>query len=128
MQKNRRRLRLRHKEEEQQEHGPRHPENLPLRPAPVFRVDGEAGEEGPDGGTAKGGGDPEGDGVGEVEEGVQVLHGGAATGEGWAAEEAEKEAEEDEATEIVDQGERDGEDGEEGEGGDVGDVAAEGGD
>ena len=82
-------------EEHEDEDGAGDPEDFPERPAPSFRGDGEAGEEWPECGIAVGGGDPEGEGVGEVEEGIHVLHCGAAVDEAGGAEEALQEAEDD---------------------------------
>ena len=109
----------------QDEDGARHPEDLPEGPAPVFRGDGKAGEGGADGGRGECRGDPGGQAVGEVDDGEDVLHGGAAGGEAWAAEEAGEETEDEEPRVVVDEGGGHAEDDEDGEGCDVGDVAAE---
>lgn len=75
-------------EEHQDEDGPGDPDYLPEGPAPAFHGDGEAGEEGPHGGTAVGGRDPEGHRVGQFEEGVHVLHCCPAGREAGATQEA----------------------------------------
>ena len=53
-------------EEHENEDGGGNPENFPERPAPAFGFNGEAGEQRSEGGTAVGGGDPDGKRVGEV--------------------------------------------------------------
>ena len=97
-------------EEHEDEDGAGDPEDFPKRPTPAFRRNRKAGQEGPESGTAVGGGDPEGEGVGEFEKGVHVLHCGTAVGEAGAAEETLKETEHEEACEVVDQSRWDGED------------------
>ncbi len=90
-------------EEHEDEDGGGEPEDFPQRPAPAFSCDGEAGDKGAKSGTTVGGGDPDGERIGEFKERVHVLHCRTAVGEAGAAEEALEETEDEEAGEVVDE-------------------------
>jgi hypothetical protein len=80
-------------EEEGQEDGAVHPEHFPLRPAPVFRRDAEAADNGAEGGAAGCSKGPQGEHVGQLYQREDVLQGCAAGGETRATEETLEEAE-----------------------------------
>lgn len=90
-------------EEHEDEDGAGDPEDFPKRPAPAFGRDCETGEERAQRGTAVGGADPEGEGIGEFEERVHVLHCRPTVCEAGGAEEPLQESKHEEACEIVDQ-------------------------
>ncbi len=111
-------------EEHENEDGAGDPEDFPEGPAPSLGHNSEAGEEGPESGTAVGGGDPESERVGEVEERVHVLHCCAAVGEAGRAKKALQKTEDEEPGEVLDKGGGDGEDHEDEEGDGVDGTAA----
>lgn len=75
-------------EEEGQEDGSVHPEHFPERPAPVLGCDAEATDDGAEGWAAGCSEGPEGEDVGELDQAVDVLEGGAASSQAGTSKEA----------------------------------------
>lgn len=116
---------LREEEEHDEPDGPGEPEDLPQRPAPVLCRDGEAANHRTEGWAAGGGEGPQGENVGQLDEGEHVLEAGAPGCQTGGAEEALEEAKDQEARDVVDEGGGDAEEDEDGEGDHVGGVAAD---
>ena len=113
------RRRFGHADKHGDEDGPRDPDDFPQGPAPSFGGNGKARKQRAKSGAAVGGCDPDGEGVGELEERVHVLHGGTAVGKARATEEALEEAKHEETGEGVDRRRRNRQDDEEQESDDV---------